>query len=393
MPLISANGTELFYDLAGPEGAPAVVLSNSLGTTLEMWDFQARVLASRYRVLRYDTRGHGRSPVVDQPISLQTLANDLVGLLDSLGIARAHIVGLSIGGMTAQALAATHPDRVASLVLMATSAYLPQGWNERAALVRAQGLGAIVEATMTRWFTPSFIADASAPLRALRERFLTIDPRGYAVCCGAIATMDLRETIRSITAPTLIIAGADDPATPPAMSVDISNRIVGAELVVLARAAHILAMEQPDIVNRHLLAFLGGLTKTEEAAAGGVSFAAGLANRKSVLGVDHVQRSIAGAGNFAMPWQDFITRVAWGEVWGDPTIPRKTRSMVTLALMVALGREEEFKLHVRPALNNGVSLAEFRSLLIQCAVYAGVPASNGAFRWAREVLGEELDRV
>jgi len=230
-------------------------------------------------------------------------------------------------------------------------------------------------------------------MRALRERFLSIDPVGYAICCGAIAAMDLREPIKSITAPTLIIAGAEDPSTPPAMSFDISSRIGGSELIVLPHAAHILAIEQADLVNRHLLGFLDRCDAAPAVASGGVSFEAGLANRKSVLGVEHVQRSLANAGPFAMPWQDFITRVAWGEVWGDPTIPRKTRSLITLSLMVALGREEEFKLHVRPALRNGVTLAEFRALLIQCAVYAGVPASNGAFRWVREVLGEALDEA
>jgi 3-oxoadipate enol-lactonase/4-carboxymuconolactone decarboxylase len=243
---------------------------------------------------------------------------------------------------------------------------------------------------MTRWFTGSYVAAAPAPMRALRERFLAIDPSGYAVCCGAIAGMDLRAAIGAITAPTLIIAGAEDPATPPAMAEEIRSRIAGAELIVLPRAAHILAIERADLVNRYLGGFLDGLGQVPPATSGGVSFEAGLANRKSVLGVEHVQRSLANAGDFAMPWQDFITRMAWGEVWGDATIPWKTRSMVTLGLMIALGREEEFKLHVRPALRNGVTLAELRALLIQCAVYAGVPASNGAFRWVKEVLGDEL---
>ena len=390
MPLIAANGTELFYDLAGPDGAPVIVFSNSIGATLEMWDAQARALSDRYRVLRYDTRGHGRSPVVDAPITLDTLAADLAGLLDALDIARAHVVGLSLGGMTAQAFGAAYPDRVHGLVLMATSAWLPDGqWNERAAAVRAGGMGAIVDAVMSRWFTPAF---AQAPeAQALRQRFIANDPRGYAVCCGAIATMDLRESNRSITAPTLIVAGADDPATPPAMGEEIRGRIAGAELIVVPRAAHILNMEQARLVNRHLAGFLDDLGGTSSTASGGATFEAGLANRKAVLGAAHVERSLAGAGAFAGPWQDFITRMAWGEVWGDPTIPWKTRSQVTLALMVALGREEEFKLHVRPALKNGVTLPELQSLLVQCAVYAGVPASNGAFRWVREVLGSELD--
>jgi 3-oxoadipate enol-lactonase/4-carboxymuconolactone decarboxylase len=393
MPLATTNGTEIFYDLSGdwggPEGAPVVVFSNSIGTTIEMWDAQARALSGRYRVLRYDTRGHGRSPVADAAVTIGTLADDLAGLLDAVGVERAHVVGLSLGGMTAQAFAAAYPERVHGLVLMATSAYLPTGWEERAANVRAHGMAAITDAVMTRWFTPAFHGAPEAA--ALRQRFLANPAEGYAACCLAIGGMDLREAIGSITAPTLIIAGADDPATPPSMSEDMRARIAGAELVVLAKAAHILNIEQAAAVNRHLGGFLDSLGAPGGARVGGVSFEAGLANRKAVLGVEHVARSLAGAGAFARPWQDFITRVAWGEVWGDDTIPWKTRSMVTLALMVSLGREEEFKLHVRPALKNGVTLPELRALLIQCAVYAGVPAANGAFKWVKEVLGDALE--
>ena len=390
MPLIRSKDVELFYDLTGPEGAPVVAFSNSIGTTLEMWDRQVPALSDRYRCVRYDTRGHGRSPVVDRPITIEDLANDLAGLLDALGIEQAHIVGLSLGGMTAQAFGARHPERAQSLVLMATSAYLPHGWNERAAIVRANGMGAIVEAVLARWFTPDFAAVHPEAVEPLRARFLQNDPKGYAACCEAIRDMDLRPSNAALTQPTLIIAGADDPATPVTMMEEIRTRVPQAELVVLPRAAHILAVERPEAVNRHLAAFLDGLTGAKAVRAGGVSFEAGLANRKSVLGVEHVERSLKNAGAFAMPWQDFITRTAWGEVWGDPTLPRKVRSFVTLAMMVALHREEEFKLHVRPALRNGVTLDELQALLLQTAIYAGVPATNAAFRWVKEVLGDEM---
>ena len=390
MPLICSKDVELFYDLTGPEGAPVVAFSNSIGTTLEMWDRQVPALSDRYRCVRYDTRGHGRSPVVDRPITIEDLANDLAGLLDALGIEQAHIVGLSLGGMTAQAFGARHPERAQSLVLMATSAYLPHGWNERAAIVRANGMGAIVEAVLARWFTPDFAAVHPEAVEPLRARFLQNDPKGYAACCEAIRDMDLRPSNAALTQPTLIIAGADDPATPVTMMEEIRTRIPQAELIVLPRAAHILAVERPEAVNRHLAAFLDGLTGAKAVRAGGVSFEAGLANRKSVLGVEHVERSLKNAGAFAMPWQDFITRTAWGEVWGDPTLPRKVRSFVTLAMMVALHREEEFKLHVRPALRNGVTLDELQALLLQTAIYAGVPATNAAFRWVKEVLGDEM---
>jgi 3-oxoadipate enol-lactonase/4-carboxymuconolactone decarboxylase len=394
MPLIQANGTELFYDLTGPRNAPVVVFSNSLGTTLEMWDAQVRALASDYLCLRYDTRGHGRSPAADAAASIDTLADDLAGLLEALDIGAAHVVGLSLGGMTAQAFAVRHPERVTSLVLMATSAHLPppEAWTERARLVQAEGMDALVDTVMARWFTPDTAAVSPDLVRPVRDRFRTIDPRGYAACCLAIRDMDLRERIGAIRAPTLVVAGEDDPATPLEMLEDIQSRIAGARLFVVPEAAHLVAVEQPDMVNDELRAFLAEVDG-ERPPAADAAFETGLANRKSVLGVEHVQRSLDRAGPFALPWQDFITRTAWGEIWGDPTLPWKTRSMLTLTMMVALHREEEFKLHLRPALRNGVSLEELRALLIQAAVYAGVPAANAAFRWVREVLGDELDRM
>ena len=202
--------------------------------------------------------------------------------------------------------------------------------------------------------------------------------------------MDLRPAIGAVRTPTLILAGADDPATPVAMMEDIRARIPDAEMIIVPRAAHLLNLERPEIVNAHLAAFLARFTDGRAASSGPVSFEAGLANRKAVLGAAHVERSLAKAGDFGMPWQDFITRIAWGEIWGDKTIPWKTRSMLTLAMMIALHREEEFKLHVRPALNNGVTTDELRALILQAAIYAGVPAANAAFRWVRDVLGEEL---
>lgn len=259
MPLIRANGIELFYALSGPDEAPVVVFSNSIGTTLDMWDGLVPALADRYRCLRYDTRGHGHSPVVDRPIGIADLADDLAGLLDALDIAKAHVVGLSLGGMTAQAFALKYPERLDRLVLMATAAHLPppEAWRGRAETVRAQGMGAIVEAVIPRWFTPSFIQQAPDRVAAVRERFLANDPRGYARCCEAIAAMDLRGDISRIAALTLILAGADDPATPVAMMAEIRDRIAGAVLHVLPEAAHLLAIEQSETVTATLTRFLG----------------------------------------------------------------------------------------------------------------------------------------
>jgi 3-oxoadipate enol-lactonase/4-carboxymuconolactone decarboxylase len=392
MPQIRVNAVDLNYDLSGLSGAPVLALSNSLGTTLAMWDGVAAHLRGRYRILRYDTRGHGASATRDTETRIEDLAADLLGLLDALGIAQAHLAGLSLGGMTVQAAAIAAPERVLSLTLMATAAFMPsaQTWGERAATVRAQGTAAIVEATLGRWFTPAFRDAAPAALAPIREAFVACDRAGYARACEAIGAMDLRPRLGRIAAPTLVIAGREDPATPPAMAEEICAGIPQAELVLMPRAAHLLAVEHPEATAAHLGAFLDR-HRGPSAATGAVPLEAGLANRKAVLGAAHVERSLAAAGRFAGPWQDFITRTAWGEVWGDPRLPWKTRSLVTLALMVALGREEEFKLHIRPALANGVDLDELQALLLQTAIYAGVPAANGAFRWVRDVLGEDAD--
>jgi 3-oxoadipate enol-lactonase/4-carboxymuconolactone decarboxylase len=394
MPVLKTrSGVHLFFDLTGPADAPIVAFSNSLGTTIEMWDRQAEALSGRYRVLRYDTRGHGRSEVIDQHTSVEVLADDLAELMDGLHIAKAHIVGLSLGGMTAQVMGFRHREKVSSLVLMATAARMPVPdlWNQRIATARNAGLADLAEQSMGRWFTPEGRAREAATVAAMRDRFVAVAPAGYAVACAAIRDMDLRSELPKIAAPTLVIAGAKDPATPPKDGEEIASLVPGAEFVVVPNAAHILNVEQTLITNRHLIAWLDGQAAAPVRRAGGKTFEEGLGNRKAVLGVEHVERSLANAGPFASPWQDFITRYAWGEIWGDPTLPRKTRSMLVLTTCIALGKEEEFKLHVRPALRNGVSLAELRAVLMQAAIYAGVPAANGAFRWAREVLGAELD--
>ncbi|TXN26884.1 3-oxoadipate enol-lactonase [Methylobacterium sp. WL30] len=248
----------LNHILTGPEDAPVVAFSNSLGTTLAMWDAVVPHLADRYRILRYDTRGHGGSATRDAPAEIDDLAGDLLALLDGLGIVRIHAVGLSLGGMTMQALASAAPDRVASLTLMATAAHMPSeaSWNARAATVREAGPQAIVAATLGRWFTPGFSERHPEVIAPIRTAFTACDAAGYAVCCGAIGRMDLRPRLPAITAPTLVVAGREDTATPPAMAEEICRGIPQAELVTLPHAAHLLAVERPDAAGAYLAQFL-----------------------------------------------------------------------------------------------------------------------------------------
>ncbi|MFJ5991741.1 3-oxoadipate enol-lactonase [Lentzea sp. NPDC092896] len=232
-----------------PDG-PVVVLSNSLGSTLEMWDANAGALEEHFRVVRYDTRGHGRSPVVPGPHTIDALAGDLVGLLDRLGVEKAHLVGLSLGGMTALRVAARTPERVDRLVVLCTSACLgpAANWTDRAALVRAQGTKAVAKAVVERWFTPAHQD------RARWEAMVSATPaEGYAGCCEAIAAMDQRADLARISAPTLAIAGADDPATPPHHLEEIATSVQDGRILVVPGAAHLANAEQPDVVTAALV--------------------------------------------------------------------------------------------------------------------------------------------
>jgi 3-oxoadipate enol-lactonase len=238
---------------------PTVVLSNSVGSIRGMWDPQVPVLvAAGYRVISYDARGHGASPVPPGPYSMDDLADDLLALLDTTGTDRAHVIGLSLGGMTGMRFAAWHPDRVASLGVLCTSALLgpPQFWLDRAAAVRAGGTASIAEAVVGRWFTEATRLAEPGQVAGAIAMVSSVPAEGYAGCCEAIAAMDLRDDLPRIAAPTLALAGAEDPATPPEHLEYIAKHIPDAALVVIPDAAHLANLERPDAVNAALLEHL-----------------------------------------------------------------------------------------------------------------------------------------
>lgn len=249
-------GGSLHYRIDGNEQAPWLMLSNSLGTDLGMWEPQMVELQKHFRVLRYDTRGHGRSALPPSPCTMGELAQDVVDLLDHVGIAQTHFCGLSLGGMTGMALAQRFPERVARLALCNTSAYMgpASAWNTRIALVREGGTAAVTEAVIGRWFTPGFQAAAPGKIAVVRKMLLNTSATGYAACCAAIRDMDQRESIKAIGNATLVIVGTHDPATPPQDGKLIAENIAGAKLVELD-AAHLSNWEQADTFTRDLVAF------------------------------------------------------------------------------------------------------------------------------------------
>jgi 3-oxoadipate enol-lactonase len=245
---------DVHFAVDGPSDAPVVVLSPSLGTTLHMWDPQVARLRDRYRVVRYDHRGHGKSPVPNGPYRIGDLGGDLVRLLDTLGVEAAHVCGLSLGGMTGMWVAAHEPGRVQSLVLCCTSPHLdPAAWVQRAAAVRSGGTISVADTVVDRWFTPPWAAAHPEAVDRVRQMIVASPDDGYAACCDAIRTLDLRDDLPAIRARTLVVAGADDLATPPEHGRAIAGRIPDARLEILSSAAHLANVEQAETVTELLL--------------------------------------------------------------------------------------------------------------------------------------------
>jgi 3-oxoadipate enol-lactonase/4-carboxymuconolactone decarboxylase len=347
------------HRLDGPDAAPVVMFANSLGTTLEMWDAQAEALRDRYRVLRFDHRGHR---------SVHDLAKDALALLDRLEIARVAYCGLSLGGAVGMTIARRAPERIERLALCATALEFgpPEQWHERAATVRSEGMAAIAPAGLERWFTPN----ADPELVARFDAMLRAQPvEAYAACCEALAEYELTDAEFSM--PTLTIVGDADPVTPPAKLAAIPAD----RHVVVGGARHMVNAEQAEAFNQILVPFLDA--------------GAGMRVRREVLGDAHVDRATAQTDEFTREFQELITTYAWGTIWTRPGLDRRSRSLITLTALVARGHDDELAMHLRAARTNGLTVDEIKELLLQTAIYCGVPAANTAFRIAQQILAEE----
>ena len=260
---IKANGIQMNYNLFGKKGAPVVVLSHSLSSGLVMWNPQMEALSPYFQLLRYDTRGHGATDAPSGSYTLELLAEDVIGLLDALGVDRVHFVGLSLGGMIGQCLALNHPHRLKSLVLCDTASVVPAEaqliWQERTDKARKKGMEALVEETMERWFTPAFFRRNPAMVKLIREQILATPVAGYLGCAEAIRRLNYLDRISEIKIPTLIMVGKDDPGTPVSASEAMHGRIADSKLVVLSSAKHLSNVERTDPFNAALLKFLKDL--------------------------------------------------------------------------------------------------------------------------------------
>ncbi len=257
---IEANGISIGYDLEGPVDAPVVTMSHSLAANRDMWWPQMDALWENYRVLRYDTRGHGESSTTDGPYSFTLLVDDVVALLDKLNVSKTHFVGLSMGGMIGQLLAAKHSKKLHSVTLCATACQMPNEtlpvWDARIQSAEKHGMNSISDGTLQRWFTQSYLANKKADVERVKHLIETTPSTGYAACAQAIKKLDQLQDLARISAPTLILVGADDPSTPPAASEVIHKHVTHSKMEVVADASHFLNVEQSEHFNKALRTFL-----------------------------------------------------------------------------------------------------------------------------------------
>jgi 3-oxoadipate enol-lactonase len=257
MPFVELPDARMHYDLEGPAGASVLAFSNSLGTNYSMWNLQAVEFQKKLRVLRYDTRGHGKSSVTPGPYSIEQLGKDVLGLLDALHLSRVHFCGLSMGGMIGMWLGANAPERLGKLVLCSTAAKIgtPEGWSARIEMIRRDGMKTLAPAVIERWFTPTFRAKDPASVAATQRMLEETNSEGYVACCGAVRDFDYREELGGIRAPTLVISGKHDPATPPEDGRFLAQHIPGARYAEL-NAAHLSNVEDCDNFSSNISAFL-----------------------------------------------------------------------------------------------------------------------------------------
>lgn len=387
MAFLDINGRSVAYRLLGGEALPLVIMAHPLGMTQAVWDDVLPALLGRYRVLTWDLPGHGGSdawPPAASDITAEHLADDVLALADYAGTSRFHFVGTSIGGTIGQKLLTQVPERLLPSILTNTGVVIgtTDSWNTRAQRVRAEGLAAMSAEIVPRWFAPATLAAQPALAAGWRTQLARGDDESYALLCEMLGQIDFHGKLADTGVSVALLGGSEDKATPPAMLEALAVECSQAPVEILDDVGHVPAVERPAEFAAFLLRNIDGPPKA--CGEHGVSYTEGLNTRKQVLGETHVARASASATALDAPFQHMITRLAWGELWSNGDLSRSERSMITIAVLAALGRDGELELHLKTAQRIGLSEAQLRQALMHVAVYAGVPAANHAFAMAKK---------
>lgn len=391
MPFTLREGVRFYWRLDGAADRPALVLLNSIGTDMSLWDAAVPHLLPAFRLLRIDTRGHGASDAPAGDYSIGVLADDVAAVMADAVIDRAAVAGVSLGGMMAMQLALDHPERVSALALICTSAAMDStSWAARIDTVRGQGTGAIADMAVGRFLSAPFVARHPEIGDSLKRAIAAQSDDGYAGAGAAIRDMALADRIGAISVPTLVVTGAVDISTPYAGHGEHLVADIDGACHASVAGAHLPPIEAPAELAAALRGFLLGKVEVRDAAD--TLCEAGLLNRRRVLGDAWVDRSLANRTDFNSDFQAMITRIAWAEIWDRPGLDDRTRRLLVLAITASLGRWEEFALHVRAGLTRGgFTRDELKEVLMQTAIYAGVPAANTGFAEAQKIIADIED--
>jgi 3-oxoadipate enol-lactonase / 4-carboxymuconolactone decarboxylase len=391
----------------GPDHArkPLMVLGPSLGTSVTaLWSPCVGGLADRFHLVGWDLPGHGASPAVTgRSLDFADVAAAVIDLVDAVQEERGEpagpfaYAGDSASGAAGLQLLVDAPERIRAAVIMCSSAAfgIMPGWDDRAEAVRASGTSSLLELSLERWFPDGFVEREPDRVASLLHSLRETDDESYAQICEALGRFDVRERLADVTVPVLAVAGSEDVATPTALLEEIAAGIPGTRLMVLDGVAHLPPAEAPSVVVKLLAQHLApsepvaaGIPAEEADVGRDALYDEGMAVRRAVLGDAHVDQATAATTDLTREFQELITRYAWGTIWTRPGLDRRSRSMITLTALIARGHHDELAMHLRAARRNGLSDEEIKEVILQSAIYCGVPDANTAFKVARTVLSE-----
>lgn len=379
--ILSKDNTTLHYQWKDNRQSETIVFVNSLGTNLSIWEEVVSLLGSRYNFLLFDKRGHGLSSTKPGNLTIDKYADDVIYLMDTLGIAKAHLVGLSIGGLITYSLASRYTERFDKLIFSNTGAKIgtTDNWNERITKVKTEGLSSMSANIIERWLSTDYRTNHPASTQGYIIMLGQNSDLGYIQACEAIRDADYTGQVNNINHSSLFIGGSEDLGTTPDFVEQQATALGADRLEIIPNVGHLPCIENPAIVAEIIIDFLEGELPL---------FDRGMKTRRMVLGDCHVDRAEANKTDFDKDFQTYIVNSAWGAIWSRPHLTKRERSMITIAVLASLGHEEELEMHIRASQNTGTSIEDVKEVLLHIGIYAGVPVTNGAMKTAKKVFAK-----
>lgn len=373
------QGITLHYEWINQNHYKNIVLINSLGTNFTIWSEVVEHIRNEFNVLLFDKRGHGLSSTKEGKVSIDDYADDVIFLMDNLGMKKSYVLGLSIGGMITYSLASRYPTRFIKLIFSNTGAKLGtlEAWQERVQHIEKGGIASMSSAIMERWLSPNYRKNYPAETRGYSNMLERNTTLGYTQACLAIAHADFNPVLDTIHQPSIFIGGSADIGTTPELVRQNAENLKAERVEIIEGVGHLPCIEAPKEVAQLILEFC-----QEELSL----YDQGMQTRRSVLGNAHVDRAEANKTDFDKDFQTYIVNSAWGSIWSRPHLTKRERSLITIALLAALGHEEELAMHIRATQNTGATEADVKEVLLHTGIYAGVPVTNGGMKIAKKVF-------